>query len=135
VLSLMLLQILSFSIRLDSCSFFSVRVEIVMWNDDLNDGKLVLVVKDDSSARESMAEMLEANGYFVLQAENGQKALDLLKKTPHFPCLIVLDLAMPIMDGRDFLKRRAQDTILREIPVVVLSGNTESGEPLEGIVA
>jgi CheY-like chemotaxis protein len=54
---------------------------------------------------------------------------------PHFPCLVVLDLAMPVMDGRGFLKLRAQDPILRDIPVVVVSGNSQSGEPLEGIEA
>ena len=102
---------------------------------DLNDEKLVLVVDDDSSARESMAEILDAKGYSVLQAENGQKALDVLKKTPHFPCVVLLDLAMPVMGGREFLERRARDPILRDIPVVVVSGNTMSDEPLEGIAA
>ena len=105
-----------------------------MCETNLNDEKLVLVVDDDSSARESMAEILDAKGYSVLQAENGQKALDVLKKTPHFPCLVLLDLAMPVMDGREFLEHRAEDPILRHIPVVVVSGNTRSDEPLEGVV-
>jgi CheY-like chemotaxis protein len=100
-----------------------------------NDEKLVLVVDDDSSARESMAEILDAKGYRVLQAENGQRALDVLKKTPRFPCLVLLDLVMPVMGGREFLERRARDPILRNIPVVVVSGNTMSDEPLEGIAA
>jgi CheY-like chemotaxis protein len=102
---------------------------------NFNDEKLVLVVDDDSSARKSMAEILDAKGYRVLQAENGQKALDVLKKTPHFPCVVLLDLAMPVMGGREFLERRAGDPILRDIPVVVVSGNTISDEPLEGIAA
>jgi CheY-like chemotaxis protein len=53
---------------------------------------------------------------------------------PHCPCLIVLDLAMPVMDGRGFLKQRALDPILRDIPVVVVSGNV-CEVPLEGIDA
>jgi two-component system, chemotaxis family, chemotaxis protein CheY len=106
-----------------------------MWNANVSDEKLVLVVDDDSSVRESIAEMLEAKGYAVLQAENGQKALDVLKSTQHFPCLVILDLAMPIMDGRGFLKQRAEDSILRDIPVVIVSGNAQSDEPLEGICA
>jgi FixJ family two-component response regulator len=52
-----------------------------------SDEKLVLVVDDDSSARESMAEIQDA-------------------KTPHFPCLVLLDLATPVMDGRGFLELR-----------------------------
>jgi CheY-like chemotaxis protein len=106
-----------------------------MCDANLSGEKLVLVVDDDSSARESMAEILDAKGYCVLQAENGQRALDVLKKTPHSPCLVLLDLAMPVMGGREFLKRRAQDPILLRIPVVVVSGNTISDEPLEGIAA
>jgi CheY-like chemotaxis protein len=94
-----------------------------MRNDSLNDEKSVMVVDDDTSVRESMSRLLEAKGYSVLQADNGQTALDLLKKEPHFPCLVILDLAMPIMDGRRFLEIRAEDPILRDIPVVVVSGN------------
>jgi CheY-like chemotaxis protein len=95
----------------------------------------VLLVDDDPLGRESLSELLDAKGYSVLEAENGQTALEVLKKTLHFPCLIVLDLAMPVMDGREFLKLRAVNPILREIPVVVVSGNTPSGEPLVGIHA
>ena len=79
-----------------------------MSTDKQADEKLLLVVDDDSSVRESMSALLDANGYSVQQAENGQRALELLKKMPHLPCLIVLDLAMPVMDGRGFLKLRAE---------------------------
>lgn len=40
---------------------------------------------------------------------------------------------MPIMDGRGFLKRRAHDPALRDIPVVIVSANSQSGVPLQGI--
>ena len=95
----------------------------------------VLVVDDDRSARESLSSLLDLDGYSVLEAENGQQAIDVLKKATHFPCLILLDLAMPIMDGHGFLKLRAKDPMLRQIPVVVVSGNPPSGEPLNGIDA
>jgi CheY-like chemotaxis protein len=42
---------------------------------------------------------------------------------------------MPVMGGREFLERRAQDPILRDIPVIVVSGNTRPDEPPEGICA
>jgi CheY-like chemotaxis protein len=121
--------------RLDNCSFFSSTIEAAMCDANLSDEKLVLVVDDDSSARESMAEILDAKGYCVLQAENGQRALEVLKKMPHFPCLVLLDLAMPVMDGREFLKHRSQDSILRDIPVVVVSGNARTDEPPNGVCA
>ena len=93
---------------------------------------MVLVVDDDPGIRESMSDLLHKKGYSVLQAENGQRALDVLKTTPQFLCLIVLDMAMPIVDGRVFLKRRAHDAALRDIPVVVVSGSSQTG-PLPGI--
>jgi CheY-like chemotaxis protein len=49
------------------------------------------------------------------------------------PRVILLDLRMPVMDGREFLKLRTQEPRLRRIPVVVISGNSPSGEPLDGI--
>jgi CheY-like chemotaxis protein len=106
-----------------------------MWNGKPVNEKLVLVVDDDRSLRESLSRLLDMEGYSVLEADNGQKALEVLEKAAHFPCLILLDLAMPIMDGRGFLKLRAKDPMLREIPVVVVSGNPPSGEPLDGIDA
>ena len=55
-----------------------------MRNDSLNDEKSVMVVDDDTSVRESMSRLLEAKGYSVLQADNGQTALDLLKRSHIF---------------------------------------------------
>jgi CheY-like chemotaxis protein len=95
----------------------------------------VLVVDDAHSVQESLSWLLGVEGYCVLAAENGQWALDVLEKTARLPRLILLDLAMPIIDGRAFLELRAKDAILRQIPVVVLSGNPPRGEPLEGINA
>jgi CheY-like chemotaxis protein len=79
--------------------------------------------------------LCQSEGYSVLEAENGRHALELLEKTPHLPCVILLDLAMPVMDGRGFLKLRAQDSALRQIPVVMVSGDPPSGELLDGIDA
>ena len=93
----------------------------------------VLVVDDDPDTREVLSELLDASGIKVLQAENGKIALEVLKKTPQFPCLVLLDLSMPVLDGRGFLKRRAKDPLLRDIPVVVISGSNQPAEQLEGI--
>jgi CheY-like chemotaxis protein len=95
----------------------------------------VLVVDDDACVREGLCELLNLKGYSVLEAENGQQALEVLKTTLHFPCLVVLDLRMPVLDGRGFLTIRARDPILREIPVVVVSGSPQDGSRLEGIEA
>ncbi len=72
----------------------------------------ILVVDDDSLLRESISLFLDANSYCVLEAENGQAALEVLKTAPRFPCLVMLDLLMPILDGQQFLTQRAQDPLL-----------------------
>lgn len=95
----------------------------------------ILVVDDDPRVRESLSELLDEKGYSVLQAENGRKALEVLKEVPRTPCMVVLDLAMPVLDGHEFLKRRAEDPVLRDIPVVVVSGNSRPPTPLKDIEA
>ena len=95
----------------------------------------ILVVDDDPEVRQSMSFFLDAKGYSVVEAENGQEALEVLKRIRRFPCLVVLDLFMPVLNGREFLKRLAQDPVLRDIPVIVVSGNDNFDVPLEGVAA
>jgi CheY-like chemotaxis protein len=97
--------------------------------------KTILVVDDDPEERESMSFFLDAKGYSVVEAENGQEALEVLKRIRRLPCLVVLDLFMPVLNGREFLKRLAQDPVLRDIPVIVVSGNDNFDGPLEGVAA
>ena len=85
--------------------------------------KAVLIVEDDQDIRESLAEILQEEGYEVLLAENGQVALDLLleARTRDVPCCILLDLMMPIMGGVEFLltiqSRHREE--LAKIPVII----------------
>jgi CheY-like chemotaxis protein len=94
--------------------------------------KVVLVVDDDPTVRGMMSRLLLLKGFSVRVAEDGCKALNLLRSMPRLPCLVVLDLAMPIMDGREFLRLRARDPILCDTPVVVVSGNPQPGAIPEG---
>jgi CheY-like chemotaxis protein len=88
--------------------------------------KFVLVVDDDTAIRESVAEILRDEGYAVQEASNGQEALDRLRAEGP-PCLILLDLMMPIMDGFQFRAAQLADRALAAAPVVVMSadGNVE----------
>jgi CheY-like chemotaxis protein len=83
----------------------------------------ILVIEDDQFIRELMREILEAEGYNVATATDGQDAIDQLKKTDVLPFLIMLDLMMPIKDGFTFRKEQQADPRLRGIPVVVLSAD------------
>src|SRR3989338_11124282 len=65
--------------------------------------KKILIVDDESTIRMSLARILEKEGYAVAQAENGKKAIELLKKEPFH--LILTDLKMPEVDGFEVLKQ------------------------------
>jgi CheY-like chemotaxis protein len=80
----------------------------------------VLVVEDNDDIREAIGELLESEGYEIALAENGERALDLLGELPR-PCLLLVDLIMPRMDGWQLVNRLSQDDRLATIPVVVMS--------------
>jgi CheY-like chemotaxis protein len=84
-------------------------------------GKSVLLVEDDPLTRGAMRMVLEWEGYQVSCAANGQEALDLLHKGER-PSLILLDIAMPVLDGRQFREQQEKDPALADIPVIVVSG-------------
>lgn len=88
--------------------------------------KEILIVDDDFSIREMLSQMLEDEGYRVSTAENGQVALEYLHTKGQPPCLIILDLKMPIMDGAEFRSRQMQDARLARIPVLLLTADQSS---------
>lgn len=95
--------------------------------------KTVLVIDDDLDLRETIAMALEAENYAVLTAPNGRIALELIAtKTPDSISCIVLDLMMPEMDGKEFLKRLHEDyPAFARVPVIVA---TAMGVPIQNIV-
>jgi CheY-like chemotaxis protein len=88
----------------------------------------VLVVDDDDNLRETICDMLESEGYKALAAGNGLEALTILRQN-EAPCLILLDLMMPVMNGWEFLEEQVKDPLLAAIPVVVLSASHDSAGP------
>ena len=89
-------------------------------------GCLVLVVEDDEDIREVLATILDESGYRVIIAKNGEEALQRLRSGTCRPCVILLDLWMPVMDGRQFRKEQLKDASLADIPVVAFSGDGET---------
>ena len=88
-------------------------------NDSLLDKRTVLIVDNDADSREVLAQVLQTYGYQAYQAENGQQALDWIKAVPPPPGLILLDLDMPIMGGREFLSRLPHLPGTRPIVIVI----------------
>jgi CheY-like chemotaxis protein len=80
----------------------------------------ILVVDDDADIRESLALALELEGYDVVAARHGGEAWRLLT-AGELPGLVLLDLAMPVLDGATLLARIRGDARLRALPVVILT--------------
>jgi len=92
----------------------------------------ILVVEDDDLLRGLLKIVLGQEGFAVQVCPNGQVALDYLKgvkdSKEQLPRMIILDLAMPIVDGWTVAKWLDADPELRDIPVVVTSATEEHGE-------
>ncbi len=84
--------------------------------------KTVVIVEDDEGIRISLQDILEEEGYRVTTAKNGQEAIDVLAKISE-PCLILLDMFMPVMDGWQFLERMklGQEDQVIHTPIVITS--------------
>ena len=81
----------------------------------------VLIVDDDRDVRETLVEVLEEQGLIVASASNGAEALDYLREAIDLPNLILLDLMMPVMDGRQFRGEQLKVERLRSVPVWVMT--------------
>lgn len=82
---------------------------------------LILIVEDDDSIREVIADVLGDRGYRVMRARNGAEALQALDRGR--PDVMVLDLLMPVMHGWEFMESYAAKTGGDPIPIVVVSVN------------
>jgi CheY-like chemotaxis protein len=87
----------------------------------------VLIVDDDPDIRDTIADILSFRGYRVVSACNGAEALTLLKSNAR-PCLILLDLMMPVVDGWEFRARQSEDEAIADVPVAIISGNGPPGD-------
>jgi CheY-like chemotaxis protein len=82
----------------------------------------ILVVEDDQDIREAVAELLELEGYSVSSASNGQEGLNVLA-TLRQPCLVLLDLMMPVLTGYEFLERLRITGTQSLVPVLIMTAS------------
>ena len=92
---------------------------------DTNNSPLVLVVEDYQDAREMYAAYLQFSGYRVAEATNGLEALE--QAAELMPDIILMDLALPKMDGWEATRRLKLDEKTRHIPIVALTGHALAG--------
>jgi two-component system, cell cycle response regulator DivK len=86
---------------------------------------LVLVVEDYQDAREMYAAYLQFSGYRVAEATNGVEAIEQAQQL--MPDIILMDLALPKMDGWEATRRLKSDDRTRNIPIVALTGHALAG--------
>jgi CheY-like chemotaxis protein len=93
---------------------------------------IVLVIDDDADIRSTLAEVLSEEGYPVLLASDGDEALDSLAHLGGEPCVVVLDMMMPVMGGEEVLRVLLEQSALPALPVVVVSATKPSFEATVG---
>jgi CheY-like chemotaxis protein len=94
----------------------------------------VLVVEDDEDIRADLTAILRVKGFTVDEAANGKEALARMHNGTS-PCVIVLDLMMPVMNGWELRQMMRQDAQLADIPVIVVSGKGRIAPEEERVLA
>ena len=92
------------------------------------DSGTILVVDDEPEIRKTVAASLQAQGYTVHSAANGEEALRLAAITP--PDLVILDLMMPVLDGMETCRRLRAWT---DVPILVLSARSEEPQKIRAL--
>lgn len=82
--------------------------------------KSILVVEDNNDIRETVEDVLRTEGYRVHAVGNGREAIQALKRIDG-PCLILLDMMMPLFNGWEFLEAQKNNARFADLPVVVMS--------------
>jgi putative two-component system response regulator len=93
----------------------------------------VLVADDTESIRLLFRRLLTADGHDVVLADDGAQALDAVRR--HHPDVILLDVAMPAIDGLEVCRRLKADPLTRLTPVVLVTGQTDLSDRIRGIEA
>ena len=95
--------------------------------------KKILVAEDSIASRRALCFVIKKLGCIPVEAVNGHEAIEMAKKDP--PGMIMLDVVMPRMNGLEALKRIREDSMLSEIPVVMLTSLTDSETVVEAVQA
>lgn len=93
----------------------------------------ILVTDDDPDMRDILRSILEPAGFQVVEASDGETALEIIRRHP--PDLLILDYAMPRMDGPQVCRALREDLLLRHLPIIMLTGRGELPEKVQGIDA
>ncbi|MDP3954064.1 MAG: response regulator [bacterium] len=94
--------------------------------------KKILVVDDEEFVRKAVADKLKSDGFDVLEADNGEKAVE-MALSGH-PDLILLDVIMPKMDGIEAMKKIREDAWGKDVPLILLTRIEPDDKMLQEII-
>ncbi len=99
----------------------------------------VLIVEDDRATRDMVVTLLTMAGFRAVWAEDGLEGLHLLRAVRHreplVPCLILLDLSMPRLGGREFRRAQLGDPVVADVPVALMTGAVDADAVSAGLGA
>ena len=93
------------------------------------EGTYILVVDDESRMRKLLKDFLSVKGYHILEAEDGEKALEIFEENRNKVKLVLLDVMMPKLDGWSVLRKIRQES---NLPVIMLTARGEEQDELFG---
>jgi len=96
----------------------------------MDEGKVILLVDDDLTLREMYDDRLKAEGFDIIQASNGEEALQKAKETK--PNVVLLDVMMPKINGFDVLKQLKEDPETKDTPVIILTALIQDVDRAQG---
>lgn len=111
------------------CELQKYRIALA---ENAKEEKTILVVDDMEVNRMSLRCIFEES-YRVVEAENGQEALDFLTGHPGEVDIILLDLMMPLMDGTEFLERKHEDEAIADIPVIIITSDDTTKRQVQSL--
>jgi len=93
----------------------------------------ILLVEDEIEPAEMLTNYLEMNGYQVLTAHDGKKALNFIENKSSEIHLAVLDIMVPFIDGKEICRVIRKHPVLKEIPVIFLTAKDKEKDEIEGL--
>jgi len=99
----------------------------------MNDPPIILIVDDNEVNRDILATRLDAHGYKLLQAADGEEALAVARE--HRPDLLLLDIMMPKIDGIEVCRQLKQDASLPFMPIILVTAKTDTRDVVAGLEA
>lgn len=95
-----------------------------------NDCKNILVIDDDPAICQTMKDVLEIHGYHVVTAKDGKDGIKALTSMASLPCIVLLDLMMPGMNGWGFLDYHKSKPEYASVPVIICSAYEASAKSI-----